>query len=273
MGAYSELQQAEFAAEAEGFTAVRHQREVGVGYFDAVATAAGGGQSSTTALAPQHGGRAVPRRCAGGGGRDPPARAGEVRTDHQGSGPARQPGRSHHRHHHTKTERNLHMTDTYDDGLVHSHNWSEPLAAGGAKPQTAEIAAATPASTERPRRRAGPQPRLGAELSRVSEAERFESLTPADDKRPPAGEASRFARCKNSKIVRQAAAGVALTRTAADRPGQPPPRHRHPAPGRPPAPPAAAPPPAPSGCRSRPGPPSRRTPAPPRPRSRGSGPA
>lgn len=51
MGAYSELQQAEFAAEAEGFTAVRHQREVGVGYFDAVATAAGGGQSSTTAMA------------------------------------------------------------------------------------------------------------------------------------------------------------------------------------------------------------------------------
>ncbi|WP_184514685.1 isocitrate lyase [Muricoccus pecuniae] len=51
MGAYSELQQAEFAAEAEGFTAVRHQREVGVGYFDAVATAASGGQSSTTALA------------------------------------------------------------------------------------------------------------------------------------------------------------------------------------------------------------------------------
>jgi isocitrate lyase len=43
MGAYSELQQAEFAAEAEGFTAIRHQREVGVGYFDAVATAASGG--------------------------------------------------------------------------------------------------------------------------------------------------------------------------------------------------------------------------------------
>ena len=51
MGAYSELQQAEFAAEAEGFTAVRHQREVGVGYFDAVATAASGGKASTTALA------------------------------------------------------------------------------------------------------------------------------------------------------------------------------------------------------------------------------
>jgi isocitrate lyase len=51
MGAYSELQQAEFAAESEGFTAVRHQREVGVGYFDAVAMAASGGQASTTALA------------------------------------------------------------------------------------------------------------------------------------------------------------------------------------------------------------------------------
>lgn len=51
MGAYSDLQQAEFAAEAEGFTAIRHQREVGVGYFDAVATAASGGTASTTALA------------------------------------------------------------------------------------------------------------------------------------------------------------------------------------------------------------------------------
>jgi isocitrate lyase len=50
MAAYSELQQAEFAAEAAGYTATRHQREVGVGYFDAVATAAAGGQSSTTAL-------------------------------------------------------------------------------------------------------------------------------------------------------------------------------------------------------------------------------
>jgi isocitrate lyase len=50
MGAYSELQQREFAAEAEGFTAVRHQREVGVSYFDAVAMAASGGRSSTTAM-------------------------------------------------------------------------------------------------------------------------------------------------------------------------------------------------------------------------------
>ncbi|MGE0226700.1 MAG: isocitrate lyase [Acetobacteraceae bacterium] len=51
MEAYSELQQAEFAAEAEGYTATRHQREVGVGYFDAVAMAISGGKSSTTALA------------------------------------------------------------------------------------------------------------------------------------------------------------------------------------------------------------------------------
>ena len=50
MTAYSELQQAEFAAEAEGYTATRHQREVGVGYFDAVAMAVSGGHSSTTAL-------------------------------------------------------------------------------------------------------------------------------------------------------------------------------------------------------------------------------
>ncbi len=51
MAAYSELQQAEFAAEPEGYTATRHQREVGTGYFDAVAVAISAGQSSTTAMA------------------------------------------------------------------------------------------------------------------------------------------------------------------------------------------------------------------------------
>lgn len=50
MGAYSELQQAEFGAEKDGYTATRHQREVGTGYFDLVSLAAGGGESSTTAL-------------------------------------------------------------------------------------------------------------------------------------------------------------------------------------------------------------------------------
>ena len=50
MAAYSELQKAEFAAEANGYTATRHQREVGTGYFDRVATTLAGGSSSTTAL-------------------------------------------------------------------------------------------------------------------------------------------------------------------------------------------------------------------------------
>ena len=51
MTAYSELQQAEFAAEAEGYSATRHQREVGTGYFDEVRNVITGGQSSTGALA------------------------------------------------------------------------------------------------------------------------------------------------------------------------------------------------------------------------------
>jgi isocitrate lyase len=50
MAAYSELQQAEFAAEANGYTATKHQREVGTGYFDAVSIAISGGRSSTTAM-------------------------------------------------------------------------------------------------------------------------------------------------------------------------------------------------------------------------------
>jgi isocitrate lyase len=50
MSAYVELQQREFALEADGYTATRHQREVGAGYFDQVAQAVSGGQSSTLAL-------------------------------------------------------------------------------------------------------------------------------------------------------------------------------------------------------------------------------
>jgi isocitrate lyase len=50
MAAYSELQQAEFASEERGYTATRHQREVGTGYFDAIATAISAGQASTVAL-------------------------------------------------------------------------------------------------------------------------------------------------------------------------------------------------------------------------------
>ena len=50
MSAFVELQEAEFAAADRGFTAVKHQREVGTGYFDAVTQAIQQGQSSTTAL-------------------------------------------------------------------------------------------------------------------------------------------------------------------------------------------------------------------------------
>jgi isocitrate lyase len=50
MSAFVELQQKEFAAADKGFTAVKHQREVGVSYFDAVTQTIEGGQSSTTAL-------------------------------------------------------------------------------------------------------------------------------------------------------------------------------------------------------------------------------
>src|SRR5690554_4364767 len=50
MSAFVELQQKEFAAAELGFTAVKHQREVGTGYFDAVTQVIEGGQSSTTAL-------------------------------------------------------------------------------------------------------------------------------------------------------------------------------------------------------------------------------
>lgn len=50
MAGYSELQQAEFAAVDQGFSAVKHQREVGVGYFDEVTNAVSGGTAATTAL-------------------------------------------------------------------------------------------------------------------------------------------------------------------------------------------------------------------------------
>jgi isocitrate lyase len=50
MAAYSELQEREFAAEARGYTATRHQREVGTGYFDEVSQLISGGLSSTLAL-------------------------------------------------------------------------------------------------------------------------------------------------------------------------------------------------------------------------------
>jgi isocitrate lyase len=50
MAAYVELQEREFAAEQSGYTATRHQREVGAGYFDDVTQTITGGQSSVTAM-------------------------------------------------------------------------------------------------------------------------------------------------------------------------------------------------------------------------------
>ena len=50
MAAYADFQQEEFASESRGYTATRHQREVGTGYFDEVATIVSGGTASTVAL-------------------------------------------------------------------------------------------------------------------------------------------------------------------------------------------------------------------------------
>jgi len=50
MTAYARFQGAEFASEPSGYTATRHQREVGTGYFDAVAEAVSGDSVSTLAL-------------------------------------------------------------------------------------------------------------------------------------------------------------------------------------------------------------------------------
>ncbi len=50
MGAYAEFQAREFASEKDGYTATRHQREVGTGYFDAVTEIVSGGKASTTAM-------------------------------------------------------------------------------------------------------------------------------------------------------------------------------------------------------------------------------
>jgi isocitrate lyase len=84
MAAYSELQQAEFASEQDGYTATRHQREVGVGYFDQVAMAISGGTSSTTAL------------------------SGSTETAQFHEGEEEEEGHPEH----------------FDDGLVHSHEWA-----------------------------------------------------------------------------------------------------------------------------------------------------
>jgi len=102
MAAYAELQQAEFAAEADGYTATRHQREVGTGYFDAVALAVSGGKSSTTAMA------GSTERAQFDGGEA----AQSAPLVPRGAG-ARQPAMTVSA-----------TTDDYDDGIVHAHGWA-----------------------------------------------------------------------------------------------------------------------------------------------------
>jgi isocitrate lyase len=51
MTAYSQFQEKEFMSEKAGYTATKHQREVGTGYFDSVSMIISGGQSSTLAYA------------------------------------------------------------------------------------------------------------------------------------------------------------------------------------------------------------------------------
>ena len=50
MIAYSALQQQEFASESDGYTATKHQKEIGTTYFDAVSNTISSGESSTTAM-------------------------------------------------------------------------------------------------------------------------------------------------------------------------------------------------------------------------------
>ena len=51
MAAYSRIQQQEFSREKDGYTSVKHQREVGTSYFDSVSNTISSGKSSTTAMA------------------------------------------------------------------------------------------------------------------------------------------------------------------------------------------------------------------------------
>ncbi|HEX7117984.1 MAG TPA: isocitrate lyase [Longimicrobiales bacterium] len=69
MAAYVALQQQEFAREADGYSAVRHQREAGTGYFDRVLTALSGGEAATAALAGSTEAEQFHDRAAPGGAR------------------------------------------------------------------------------------------------------------------------------------------------------------------------------------------------------------
>ena len=129
MAAYSELQQEEFASEAQGYTATRHQREVGTGWFDAVAVAASGGRSSTTAMAGSteteqfhgegHVAPMVPQMAQQQASRMVPV-AQEQEHDHDDG--------LVHGHGWAATVQQVteaaHAHQGYDEGLVHGHNWA-----------------------------------------------------------------------------------------------------------------------------------------------------
>ena len=106
MAAYADLQDAEFAAEAEGYTAVRHQREVGTGYFDAVALAVSGGRASTTAMS----------------GSTETAQFHDDSVSRAEPEPAPLPPRGAGNRQPAMTVRA--MAEDYDDGIVHGHGWA-----------------------------------------------------------------------------------------------------------------------------------------------------
>ena len=116
MAAYSELQQAEFASESDGYTATRHQREVGTSYFDKVATTLAGGNSSTTAMAGSteteqfHDAKELKQRAAAI--RVPAGVVKRAMAEFTDDAPA--------------GEWNAEPSETehYDEGLVHPHNWA-----------------------------------------------------------------------------------------------------------------------------------------------------
>ena len=106
MGAYSDLQQEEFAAKADGFTAVRHQREAGTSCLDAVALTASGGTASPTAMA----GSTEAEQFAGGAAA--PAPAPRIDGVADGSGSA------------MPVHQRLPRDEDHDDGLVYGHAWA-----------------------------------------------------------------------------------------------------------------------------------------------------
>ncbi len=132
MAAYSELQQEEFASEAQGYTATRHQREVGTGWFDAVAVAASGGRSSTTAMAGSteteqfhgegHVAPMVPQMAQQQAGRMVPVAQEQDNHEHD-----HDDGLVHGHGWAASVQQVTEAADAHqdhDEGLVHGHNWA-----------------------------------------------------------------------------------------------------------------------------------------------------